>query len=1509
MKLSPSLELALQLAAQEALAAAFTEIEPEHLLMGLLKFAELPLPHAEADPQGAALIQPLLADNDALRERLRRRNIDSAQLRRQLRMRLGRGGGVVGRVELHRSPASRQRFDEAAAIAHAENTDVILAVHLLDAVLAAPTPLIRELVQREGKPGNGGNGRDDHLSRHGRDLIQLAAAGQLPAIGDRNAEVLAMRRVLEGSHAKSVLGICPSLPEAMCIVQALAKGVQAAAEPAAPAMRRLIDLSELVHGNRPPAEILERLRTALLEAADAPDVVAVVPLVGDGVQVDQVWPMVQTALLETRLRAIVLTTPDLYEQVFAADRRWLRRMHALWLRAETVPPKIPQVLGMEPPTIFTEAAERLFQRAKDEAAASKRPKVDVSSLTAAIRRQPHARRLLAECLGREDGLWEPAKDAPRAIPRHEQPMAVASALRSVLDTAWKLGQEVPDLRYPGRIDLRHLVGAAAMSPQVCVELGCSALAMEAARRQLDAWYAEVLRVPVVDELSQRLRHLREELLAKVFGQDHAVQAFVEGLFNAEVVAGADQQRKSPQAIFVFAGPPGVGKTYLATLGAAALDRPFQRFDMSSYSGHQQHEQLVGEPPAYRGAKPGDLTGFVQANPTAVLLFDEIEKASRRTIHLFLQLLDAGTLQDQHTDKAVSFRDTIIIFTTNAGRKLYDNPDRAGAWGAGRAFHRRTILSALETEKNPETGEPFFPEAICSRMATGYPVLFNHLGVNELGRVVEAELHRVGQLLSRQFKKEFQFGPLLPLTLVLREGAHADARTLRAQTEIFAKTEMFKLSQLFAGDRLETMLGDIDRIRYDVELEGDGEDAQIAGLFRLPRKPRVLLVTDPQLAHTYEDFIGEIEWRLADQPEDALRVLGQDEIDLVLFDIWLGKSSALHMRTVRQFDHAPLGARGLARGQELLHAIHERLPDMPVYLLSVESAAGSDSAAGPAIDDDLLAACVRAGGVRGVIATRLTDSLQTDFSLQRDQLVAQVLEVAQRTWREKTAAQLGHERKILQFVTAPLIDEERQEIVIRLRQLQLSRALSAVDAGEVLADVERPQATFEQVIGADEAKEELRFFIDFLKNPRRLAASGLKLPKGVLLHGPPGTGKTLLARAMAGESDVAFLPVSASNFVTIWQGSGPQNIRDLFARARRYAPAVIFIDEIDAIGKTRTGGPGSKAEENTLNALLTEMDGFTGPTPSRPVFVLAATNFRVEGEGEDGGGRSSNCLDPALVRRFDRAIFVGLPDLAARRRYLKLRLLDREGSSVSEEIVNLVAERSTGMSIANLEAVIETAIRDALRSGADLTGKHLEEALERTRYGQARPRTQEEKLRTARHEAGHSILYWLSGWWPSYVTIVSRGGHGGYMAPSPDEAEKGGYSRAELEAKIRTILGGRAAEFLYYGPEAGLTTGASSDLERATSLVRQMICRFGMDDEFGLLATPELLQSPAAVGSPLFAQVNQLAAKVLKKQFDEACRLLREQHAPLEALVKLLMRQERVTGEQMRALLAAAKGVL
>lgn len=981
------------------------------------------------------------------------------------------------------------------------------------------------------------------------------------------------------------------------------------------------------------------------------------------------------------------------------------------------------------------------------------------------------------------------------------------------------------------------------------------------------------------DLTNRIRAMRAQLLSSVFGQDHVVHAFAEGMFAAEVLAASDEKRKRPRAVFVFAGPPGVGKTFLAEQAAEALNIPYKRFDMSSFADHQAYMALVGFEKSYHGAKPGTLTEFVKENPHSILLFDEIEKAHINTINLFLQILDAGRLNDRYRDEDVIFKDTIIIFTSNACKTLYDGEAKDNAAGVP----RKTILNALETEKNPQTGQPFFPATITSRMATGWPLLFNHLQAHHLEKISSNELNRFCNLFEKQYGIKVKFDDLVPTALLLQEGGEVDARTLRAQTEYFFKNEIFKVCRLWGENSFAAALEQIKYIHFSVET--NKFTPEIRPLFECSEKPEILLYGSKEFANRCKNELPEYVIYHTQNIGIAMKILGEKDIRLALIDIaeknnetvipgvtvpgFTATEYSVMLKDIDgAFDYASMSAGAIHDGTHLFRSIRERMPELPVYLLETDDFP---------IDSELEMSFVRAG-VRGKLVAP-----KGDFSVFEDMLAT----ICRELYVQNVATRMGIERKALYFDTAPKLSSDKAEITIRIRDFSIKRAVAADDMDSILDDIEKPDTRFSDVIGAQDAKDELQLYIDYLKNPKRFTAQGVKPPKGVLLYGPPGTGKTMLAKAMAGESDVTFIPCVATGFVTKYQGSGPESIRTLFRRARRYAPSVIFIDEIDAIGRKRGQVNSGHGEEMALNALLAEMDGFS-VDPKRPVFVLAATNFEIE-EGHTGMG----VIDPALSRRFDCKILVDLPTADEREQFIRVTLKKVKTHIVTQDMMKRLAARSVGMSLANLSSVMEMANRMVLKERTILDDSILDEAFELTKHGSKKDWGYEYLERVARHEAGHALLSYLAGDKPAYLTVVARGDHGGYMEHQSAEDEHL-FTREELLSRIRTSLGGRAAEIVFYGENGGISTGASGDLKQASQIAYAMICKYGMDSNIGLYA----LEDGQKISEDIKARINAM----LNDELNKAIKMIQNHRKIIEALVDALMKKNKLSEQEIAAII-------
>ena len=438
--------------------------------------------------------------------------------------------------------------------------------------------------------------------------------------------------------------------------------------------------------------------------------------------------------------------------------------------------------------------------------------------------------------------------------------------------------------------------------------------------------------------------------------------------------------------------------------------------------------------------------------------------------------------------------------------------------------------------------------------------------------------------------------------------------------------------------------------------------------------------------------------------------------------------------------------------------------------------------------------------------------------------------------------------------------------------------------------------FSDVAGEDEAKENLAEIVEYLHNPGKYREIGASMPKGVLLVGPPGTGKTMLAKAVAGEANVPFFSISGSEFVEMFVGMGASKVRDLFKQAKEKAPCIVFIDEIDAIGKKRDGQLGGNDErEQTLNQLLTEMDGFEGNTG---VIILAATN-RPES------------LDPALTRpgRFDRRVPVELPDLAGREAILKVHA--RKIKTDGDVDFHTIARMAAGTSGAELANIINEAALRAVRAGrTTVCEADLEESIEVVIAGYQKKHailSDQEKQVVAYHEIGHALVAakQTNSAPVQKITIVPRtSGALGYTM-QVDEGNHYLMSQAELENKIATLTGGRAAEELVFH---SASTGASNDIEQATKLARAMITRYGMSEDFDMVAL-ETVQNQylggdasLACSAETAAQIDRQVVDLVKRQHEKASRLLADHRSKLDEIAKYLYEKETITGEEFMSIL-------
>lgn len=954
----------------------------------------------------------------------------------------------------------------------------------------------------------------------------------------------------------------------------------------------------------------------------------------------------------------------------------------------------------------------------------------------------------------------------------------------------------------------------------------------------------------ISKLVDKVKTLQSELLDTVYGQDNAVNVFTTGYFQAELLSMTDIDRKKPRATYLFAGPPGVGKTFLAEVAAEKLSLPFMRFDMSEYADKEANLEFCGSDKVYKNAKSGNVTGFVSEHPKCILLFDEVEKAHLCVIHLFLQMLDAGRLRDNYTDEEVSFKDAIIIFTTNAGKQLYESESD----GDFSSLSRKVVLKALRNDINPLSGSSYFPAALCSRFASGNVIMFNHIMAHDLRHIAKKEILRSASNFSKNAGVSVDIDEKVYTALLFSEGGNADARMIKSRAESFFNGEIYELLRLVASDKVQTSISDLTKIEFVTEID---ESSEAYNLFFGEEKLTALVFGSDKTVRNCKKVCKDVEIISAKTVDEAKNIISHKDICVILIDLSYGKRGSVKYLNIE--DQESVSA-------DMFDYLTKLGQSLPVYVL--------ETSAYSLTEEEKMSLFKE--GARDVV--RLDDKIGNALK-----------QICVNVYQQQNMNLLAKTNKVVSFTTAQTVSKNGKKATIKLIDFDMAAAVDAEDSCGFVTKNNKPDVDFDDIIGAQDAKSELKYFAEYLRSPKKFAAAGVKMPKGALLYGPPGTGKTMLAKALAAQSGVTFIYTEGNKFLKKYVGEGPEKVHDLFRSARKYAPTIVFIDEIDAIAKERHGDERVAAGEETLTALLAEMDGFNVDS-TKPVFVLAATNFDVA----PGSPRS---LDQALVRRFDRRIYVDLPTDEERKQFMLRKCAKNAMFDISEQDIDNLAVRTVGMSLSDLDSIFEFALRQALRAELNkVKADILDEAFETYVNGEKKNWSEAEVEQVARHEAGHAFLCWQSGETPSYLTIVARSDHGGYMQHDSTE-KKTIYTKDELLSRIRVALGGRAAEIVCYGECGGVSTGASGDLVSATAIAERIVCSYGMVDECGLaVSDPRTLRS-----GDVAKEVRKAVNKLLSEQMAQAIEKIRANKDMLDVLSNELMQKSHLSANEISEL--------
>ena len=943
-------------------------------------------------------------------------------------------------------------------------------------------------------------------------------------------------------------------------------------------------------------------------------------------------------------------------------------------------------------------------------------------------------------------------------------------------------------------------------------------------------------------LISKTKSLYQQLNSSISGQDTAVRQFVQGYFQGELLRESDDNH--PRATFLFSGPEGAGKVSLAQEIAKSLELPFLKIELSEFSVEQSALELVASMMGDPSCPPSLISTFVDKHPRCVILFNELDKCNPKILSALGTILECGSIEDRKLNKTISFKDTLIIFTATLGSSIYAyNRERNLS-----LLPKATLLAAFKLELSSSPADEPLETFIRTYFASGNLIMFNYLSLHHLSHFVKRSFREFTQKIETTYGITVQLDENVEQLFFYSHDGELDASSAASASTNFLKNEFYELGRHLPLDM--DRLKNLRRIKFQVELPSGG--TPLRSLFVNEQGADILLIADKTVSVPREGKGYRLH--VADSYEEARDILKKHDIICTIIDIFYGQNTqapqTLSLDDIR------------STGISCLEKLQEKLTGMPFFLIERE---GID----PEDKNTFLQR-----GVRQFL--RLDD---TDASKELLNTLVQDL------YQQDQYDQLNNKGKVLSYNTAQTISADGSEITITFYDFH-TRTVRTLDNTylNLITDMQ-PKERLEQKIGSPAATKEIKLLSEFLTFPRKFVLKEGQAPTGVLLFGLPETGKAYLAKALAGESNAAFISLNAISLLGLTPEAGINKLEGAFACAQQCAPAVIFLEELDKIACTTT-----TLADTYKNIILDNLEKLNHSL-LRPVLFVGSVNWdRSYISSQDTG------MDATLLRRLNYKIYVSYPTKEDRQECIR-RFFSKEGiSTVSGYAVQNIIERTPGMSIAMLKDYLSYVYRNAKRAGEPLSDKIFLESLDEFEYGEKNEWTEEEAKDTAVHESGHAYLNWINGKHSSFITIISRENFGGYTMEKVNEKGDSSYTKQELVQKIRMLLAGRAAEIVFFGKEAGTNTGISSDLQKATRYALAMICYYGMDEGSLLSLSPEVL-----LQSPLGGRILESVSKLLQKELVNTIATIREGKPAILELSNALLAKSQLTGPEIDAI--------